>query len=75
MPILLAEKRLLSGRNFHNAAASNIPRGTVCRGPPNPDRTSGSGNIDRNTRELGLTGLRGWLATRPRATDRSNLTG
>jgi hypothetical protein len=27
------------------------------------------------TRELGLTGLRGWLATPVRATDRLNLTG
>jgi hypothetical protein len=29
----------------------------------------------KTTRELGLTGLRGWLAERAGATDRLNLTG
>jgi len=29
----------------------------------------------KTTRELGLTGLRGWLADMARATDRLNLTG
>ncbi len=48
---------------------------TAPGGGQNPLVTAQSGNIDRNTRELGLTGLRGWLATAPRATDRSNLTG
>jgi hypothetical protein len=56
------------------------PPVAVCQGrrsvPPEPGRGAApSGSIDQNTRELGLTGLRGWLATAPRATDRLNLTG